>query len=108
MRWYKRIDPNSEEGRKDLKKLWPGYTIVHAQLANPDPQHELRAEQCTNSLNRFPVLPWQYSDQTLDDLITPQRIAGRWMPSIAQRATADGVPTLQYACPLRFRVHDTL
>jgi len=112
-RWY------SCASDKELDTLWPGgYATVHAEAPATDyspaaaaraAEHELRAGVCSSTFVRWPVLRWEYSPSTLTDLIPVHRIGGRWMPSLAHTATHEpgtAAPALmQYACPLRARVH---
>jgi hypothetical protein len=98
MRWYDRASV------KALEALWPSYRMVHQPRAPAaSAAHRLRAKQCAKSLHHWPVLNWAYRPEALDDLIPVHRIAGRWMPSLAQSEI--GAHQLQIACPLRSRLY---
>jgi len=98
MRWYDRASV------KALEALWPSYRMVHQIRASAaSAAHRLRAEQCAESMHHWPVLNWAYRPEALDDLIPVHRIAGRWMPSLAQSDI--GAHQLQVACPLRSRLY---
>jgi hypothetical protein len=99
-RWY----DNASDAQ--LKAHWPNYQLVHnpaKMKSNQD--HREQAELCQSTLDRWPVLQWDYRQESLDDIIAVHRIAGRWMPSIAPSVVPGRKPTLQYACPLRVRAH---
>ena len=107
MRWYERAS------HEQLVKLWPGYNTVHSEMhpsfgPSAVRAHEERRDQCADSMQRWPVLCFAYQQMRADDLLPVHRIAGRWMPSLAQPLGAGAATDalLQYACPLRSRMYE--